>query len=58
MKFLSALRRAAPVIVRDLSGLAGAGLIAYGAWLAHEPAGFIVGGVELIAMAALAARGA
>ena len=30
---------AIPVIVRDLVGLAGAGLVAYGAWLIYQPAG-------------------
>ncbi|CAB4167394.1 hypothetical protein UFOVP860_17 [uncultured Caudovirales phage] len=44
-----------PVILRDLTGLAGAGLVAYGAWLIYPPAGFIVGGVLLIVAAALAA---
>ena len=57
MKFFSALRRAAPVVVRDLAGLAGAGLIAYGAWLVYPPAGFVVAGAELVAMSVLLARG-
>lgn len=38
--------------------IGGAGLIAYGARLVYEPAGFIVGGVLLIAGAILHARGA
>lgn len=33
----------------DAAGIAGAGLIAYGAWLVYHPAGFIVGGVLLLA---------
>lgn len=32
-----------------LPGLAGVGILAYGAWLAWEPAGFIVGGMLLLA---------
>lgn len=44
-----------PVLVRDLVGLAGAGLVSYGAWLIYPPAGFLAGGVLLIAAAALAA---
>jgi hypothetical protein len=32
-----------------LPGVAGAGLIAYGAWLAWQPAGFIVAGLLLLA---------
>lgn len=44
-----------PVLVRDLVGLAGAGLVAYGAWLIYPPAGFLAGGALLIAAAALAA---
>lgn len=47
---------AVPVITRDLAGLCGAGLVAYGAWLIYVPAGFIVGGVLLILAAVLAAR--
>jgi len=33
-----------PDLVLDVAGLAGAGSIAYGAWLVYPPAGFIVGG--------------
>lgn len=47
---------AIPVIVRDLVGLAGAGLVAYGGWLIYPPAGFIIGGLLLIAAAWLAVR--
>jgi hypothetical protein len=45
--------RIVPVALRDLAGLAGVGLVAYGAWRVHEAAGFIVGGVLLIAAAFL-----
>lgn len=45
-----------PVVIRDLAGLGGAGLVAYGAWLIYVPAGFIIGGVLLILAAVLAAR--
>jgi hypothetical protein len=41
--------------IQDVSGLAGIGLASYGAWLMYQPAGFIVGGVLLIALAAVGA---
>ncbi|MEA3042984.1 MAG: hypothetical protein QOH47_822 [Sphingomonadales bacterium] len=44
--------------VRDAAGLAGAGLVAYGAWLVYAPAGFVVAGLLLLAGALLHARGA
>lgn len=47
---------AVPVIVRDLVGLAGAGLVSYGGWLIYPPAGFITGGLLLIVAAVLAVR--
>lgn len=43
-------------LVRDAAGLAGAGLIAYGASLVYEPAGYIVGGMMLLVGALLSAR--
>jgi hypothetical protein len=39
-----------------LVGLAGTGLVAYGAWLAYAPAGFIAAGVLLLAGVLLDAR--
>lgn len=36
-------------LVRAAAALGGAGLVAYGAWLAWPPAGFLVGGALLIA---------
>src|SRR4051812_6022479 len=56
-RFFSALGRVVLVLALDAAGIAGAGLIAYGAWLVHEPAGFIVGGAELVALATFAGRG-
>ncbi len=47
---------AVPVMTRDLAGLGGAALVAYGTWLIYVPAGFIIGGVLLILAAVLAAR--
>ncbi|MFI4983301.1 MAG: hypothetical protein ACHQIO_23350 [Nevskiales bacterium] len=44
-------------MLRDAAGLGGAGLCAYGAWLIYPPAGFIAGGVLLLAGAWLSARG-
>lgn len=52
-RFLSLL----PTLARDVAGLAGAGLLAYGAWLIYMPAGFLTGGALLLAGAFLAARG-
>lgn len=42
--------------LRDAIGLAGVAAITYGAWLIYQPAGFIVGGVLLIAGAILTSR--
>lgn len=42
-------------VIRDLLGIAGAALMAYGAWLIFPPAGFIVGGLVLFALAVLSA---
>lgn len=50
-----AIGAAIPALVRDVVGLAGVGLVSYGAWLTYPPAGFITGGVLLIVAAALAA---
>lgn len=50
------MRAALPIPFRDSLGLAGAALIAYGARLVYEPAGFIVTGGMLLAVAWLMAR--
>lgn len=50
--FGAALARAVP----DLLALAGAALVAYGSGLIYHPAGFIVGGLQLLALGLLAAR--
>ena len=42
-----------PVILRDIVGLAAAASIAYGAWMLHPAAGFITGGVLVLAGVAL-----
>lgn len=57
-KALAGLVRAVPTFLRDATGLAGAGSIAYGAWLLHPAAGFIIGGVLALGGAFLAARSA
>jgi len=44
------------VILCDLGGLVGTGLVVYGAWLVFPPAGFITGGLLLLAGAVLLAR--
>lgn len=51
--------RMLPALVWNLIGLSGVAAMAYGAWLIYQPAGFIVGGILLLAGAAvLAPRGA
>jgi hypothetical protein len=40
----------------DGLGFAGAGAIAYGAWLIYVPAGYLVGGALLMAMSVLFGR--
>lgn len=41
--------RMLPDLIRDAAGLAAVGSISYGAWLIYEPAGFIVGGILVLA---------
>ena len=38
-------------LLRDLTAIAGVGLLGYGAWLAWPPAGFMAAGVMLFAVA-------
>jgi hypothetical protein len=45
-----------PVIVRDVAGVLGAALVAYGAYLIYRPAGFIVAGLFLVVGSYLIAR--
>lgn len=52
---LRALAAGVPTAIRDLTGLAGAGLISYGVWLIYVPAGFITAGVLLLLGAVLVA---
>ncbi len=54
---LRTIAEAVPGLLRDLAGLSGVGLVAYGAWLVYPPAGFIVGGCLLIFGALLLALG-
>ncbi len=42
--------------VYDFVGVAGLGLLSYGAWLIYEPAAFIVAGALMIACAVASAR--
>ncbi|WP_200890048.1 hypothetical protein [Bradyrhizobium japonicum] len=42
--------------MNDIAGFAGAGLIAYGAWLIFVPAGFLVGGTLLMLLSVLFGR--
>ena len=45
---IQTLIKAAPDILRDLAGLVGAGLVAFGAGEIYRPAGFIVAGALLL----------
>jgi hypothetical protein len=44
--------------IPDLLLIAGASLLSYGAWLVFEPAGYIAGGVLLLAQGVIQARAA
>lgn len=54
---LTAALAHARVLFRDIIGLSAVASIAYGAWLAYPPAGFIVGGVLVLAGVVLSAAG-
>lgn len=54
--FGAALAKVAPALIRDGAGLAGVGLVSYGAGLVYAPAGYITAGLLLIAGAFLAGR--
>lgn len=43
-------------LIRDAAGLAGAAAVTFGAWSIYAPAGFIAGGLMLLAAAVLTAR--
>lgn len=51
-------RKVAANTTPDSLMVCGAAAISYGSWMVYAPAGFIVGGVLLIAAGVLAARGA
>lgn len=53
----AAVRASAASNLPDALMIAGAGGIAYGAWLIHEPAGFIVGGALLLVAGVISAKG-
>lgn len=44
------------VLARDLVGLLGAGLVAYGVYLMHQPAGIITAGGLLLALSLITGR--
>lgn len=52
---LGLLAAKVPALVRDLLGLAGAALVAYGVWLIAPPYGFIAAGALLMLGAILSA---
>jgi hypothetical protein len=45
------------VAARDALGISAVAMIAYGSWLIYPPAGFIVGGLIVLAGVIAAARG-
>jgi membrane-bound ClpP family serine protease len=53
----AAFATALPDLLLDSAGVAGAALIAYGAWLIYAPAGFISAGVLLLVGVLFSARG-
>jgi hypothetical protein len=53
---MTALAKGLPTFARDAAGLAGCGLVSYGAWLIYDPAGFIVGGLVLVVGAFMSAK--
>ena len=44
------------VLLRDVVGLAGCGLVSYGAWIVHPAAGSVVAGLFLLAGALIVGR--
>lgn len=52
-RLITFIGRVVPPLLKDGAGLAGCGLVSYGAWLMYEPAGFIVAGVLLLATSVL-----
>lgn len=40
-----------PAAIREVGGIAGVGLLSYGAWLHYPPLGFIAAGAILVALA-------
>lgn len=55
---LSKLMKAVIGQIPDLIMLIGAGSVAYGAWMIHQPSGFIVGGFLAMLAGYIIARGA
>ena len=47
----------ARVVGRDLAGIAAVAAIAFGSWMVYAPAGFIVGGLLVLAGVVAMARG-
>lgn len=57
IKHLLAVKSALAALVPDALVLSGAGAVTYGAWLVFAPAGFIVGGLLLVALGFAISRG-
>ena len=48
MRFIAAISRKIPDLLRDIAGIIAVAMISYGAWLVYEPAGYIVGGLLML----------
>jgi hypothetical protein len=55
-KLFATIGRRTPHVANDAVGFAGAGAVAYGAWLIYPPAGFLVGGTLAMTLSILAGR--
>jgi hypothetical protein len=55
-RILAAIRPLVPVVLRDIAGFGGAGLIAVGIGAIYSPAGIIAAGTLLLLGALLSAR--
>ena len=53
---IAATARRVPHVIADALGFAGAGAIAYGAWLIYVRAGFLVGGTLAMGLSVLIGR--
>jgi len=52
------IRAVAPAVARDAAGIGGCAMVAVGTGMIYVPAGVIVGGLMLVALALLSGRAA